>query len=310
MERLSLPTLAFISFRHLSCCTRLILRRRAPTRPSADPVWPPVSADSACAEPAPAPRFRRARRFTITLHYKPPSPHAHLTAVLRASMLAQRPGPRFLLHGDLGSFEKRGLDVQEAQLRAGLAPTDPVFGVEGPEGYSTLDSIALHTPPAAAPTRPSPAGSTRPPSPAAAPPAAAASSCTAVDLGWVRAGMLAHATKGSTAEPGGSGAVVRVATPRGCWMAFYDEIASILLGEAAVAVAGLAEAAAQRTAQQAQGETASSEPSSWGGGSAATAGGGSDVSARLSVRPEQAAEVIRLIEAAMQSSKEGHTICL
>jgi scyllo-inositol 2-dehydrogenase (NADP+) len=63
--------------------------------------------------------------FTVTLHYEPPSPHAHLTAILRASMLTQRPGPRFLLHGDLGSFEKRGLDAQEAQLRAGLAPTDP-----------------------------------------------------------------------------------------------------------------------------------------------------------------------------------------
>jgi scyllo-inositol 2-dehydrogenase (NADP+) len=39
-------------------------------------------------------------------------------------MLAKRGGPRFLLHGDLGSFEKQGLDAQEAQLRAGLLPTD------------------------------------------------------------------------------------------------------------------------------------------------------------------------------------------
>jgi scyllo-inositol 2-dehydrogenase (NADP+) len=62
--------------------------------------------------------------FTITLHYEPPSQHAHLTVILRASMLAKRGGPRFLLHGDLGSFEKQGLDAQEAQLRAGLLPTD------------------------------------------------------------------------------------------------------------------------------------------------------------------------------------------
>lgn len=74
--------------------------------------------------------------FTITLHYKnihgPPSSTTAsstatypLTAILRASMLARRPGPRFLLHGSLGSFEKHGLDVQEGQLRGGLLPTDP-----------------------------------------------------------------------------------------------------------------------------------------------------------------------------------------
>jgi hypothetical protein len=53
--------------------------------------------------------------------------------------MAQRPGQRFLLHGDLGSFEKRGLDAQEAQLRAGLAPTDP-----GGLRYSAKQRLLLY----------------------------------------------------------------------------------------------------------------------------------------------------------------------
>jgi hypothetical protein len=93
------------------------------------------------------PQSNAADAFTITLHYEPPSRHAHLTVILRASMLAKRAGPRFLLHGNLGSFEKAGLDVQEAQLRAGMAPTDPGELVLSWYLYSTRASYScrLHT---------------------------------------------------------------------------------------------------------------------------------------------------------------------
>jgi scyllo-inositol 2-dehydrogenase (NADP+) len=53
--------------------------------------------------------------------------------VLAADSLVSDPGPRFRLHGELGSFTKRGFDVQESQLRGRLSPLDPQFGVEPPE---------------------------------------------------------------------------------------------------------------------------------------------------------------------------------
>jgi scyllo-inositol 2-dehydrogenase (NADP+) len=53
-----------------------------------------------------------------------------LRIVLSASCMALDPAPRFMLHGTAGSFTKRGLDVQEAQLKASMQPDDPEFGVE------------------------------------------------------------------------------------------------------------------------------------------------------------------------------------
>ena len=57
---------------------------------------------------------------------------------LRASSLVTAPRPRFAAHGSGGSFVKHGLDPQEAQLKAGMDPRDPRFGVEDREGTLTL----------------------------------------------------------------------------------------------------------------------------------------------------------------------------
>lgn len=57
---------------------------------------------------------------------------APLTAMLRATMTAVAPGPRFVLHGTQGSFTKYGLDPQEDQIKAGLTFDAPGFG-EDPE---------------------------------------------------------------------------------------------------------------------------------------------------------------------------------
>jgi scyllo-inositol 2-dehydrogenase (NADP+) len=57
---------------------------------------------------------------------------------LRASSLVSAPRPRFAAHGSGGSFVKHGLDPQEAQLKAGMDPRDPRFGVENREGTLTL----------------------------------------------------------------------------------------------------------------------------------------------------------------------------
>ena len=63
-----------------------------------------------------------------------------LNVWLTSSLLVAAPGPAYVLHGTLGSYQKRRTDPQEAQLLAGLAPTAPTYGREQPgqEGLLTL----------------------------------------------------------------------------------------------------------------------------------------------------------------------------
>jgi predicted dehydrogenase len=55
--------------------------------------------------------------FDLILHYT-----GGLRAVLRATMLAPVPRPRFVLHGTKGAYVKHAFDVQEPKLRAGRVP--------------------------------------------------------------------------------------------------------------------------------------------------------------------------------------------
>lgn len=57
-----------------------------------------------------------------------------VTALLRSTLTAVRPGPRFVVHGTKGSFVKWGLDPQEDALRAGAKFGDAGFGEE-PESH-------------------------------------------------------------------------------------------------------------------------------------------------------------------------------
>jgi scyllo-inositol 2-dehydrogenase (NADP+) len=57
--------------------------------------------------------------FDVTLMYK------DLKVLLRASMLAPIPRPRFLLQGTKGSYVKYDLDEQERLLKSGARPLDP-----------------------------------------------------------------------------------------------------------------------------------------------------------------------------------------
>ncbi|QHL87508.1 oxidoreductase [Nibribacter ruber] len=71
-----------------------------------------------------------------------------LKVVLTAGMLVREPGPRYILHGDKGSFLKHGLDVQEEALKQGLFPKDlpATWGVE-PEnlwGHLNTEIQGLH----------------------------------------------------------------------------------------------------------------------------------------------------------------------
>ncbi|HEY0208203.1 oxidoreductase [Acerihabitans sp.] len=58
--------------------------------------------------------------------------------VLHGGMLAAAATPRFTVHGTKGSYVKFGLDPQEAQLKAGVYPPRPDWGVDSLDGTLTL----------------------------------------------------------------------------------------------------------------------------------------------------------------------------
>ncbi len=58
--------------------------------------------------------------------------YGHRRAVLHASVLVRDPGPRYLVHGDGGSFVKYGIDGQEAALRDGRRPGGEGWGEDDP----------------------------------------------------------------------------------------------------------------------------------------------------------------------------------
>ena len=71
--------------------------------------------------------------FDITLHY----PNG-LRAVLRSSILAAAPRPRFVLLGTQGSFVKQTFDPQEMNLRIGYVPADKPWGYEPEDNWGVL----------------------------------------------------------------------------------------------------------------------------------------------------------------------------
>lgn len=71
---------------------------------------------------------RAADYFDATLHYP------HHRALLHAGTLVAGNGLRFAVHGTRGSYLKHGLDVQEDQLRAGVAPGAPGWGMDARAG--------------------------------------------------------------------------------------------------------------------------------------------------------------------------------
>jgi scyllo-inositol 2-dehydrogenase (NADP+) len=76
--------------------------------------------------------------FDIVFHYP------RLRAVLRSSMLAAAPRPRFMLFGTQGTFTKQTFDPQENNLRRGYIPKDAPWGAEPEEnwGVCTLADAA------------------------------------------------------------------------------------------------------------------------------------------------------------------------
>lgn len=77
--------------------------------------------------------------FQARLHYP------GLRVVLRASMLAAAPSPRFAVHGTAGSWVKLGLDPQEDALKSGVRPAWPPQPGWGQDfGVSLITRPAAH----------------------------------------------------------------------------------------------------------------------------------------------------------------------
>ena len=64
--------------------------------------------------------------------------YTRLKVILHGSLLAASGSPRFTVHGVRGSLIKRLPDPQEAQLRAGMRPNDPRWGMD-PDCASFFD---------------------------------------------------------------------------------------------------------------------------------------------------------------------------
>jgi len=62
-------------------------------------------------------------------------------AVLHASVLVRDPGPRYLVHGDGGSFVKYGIDGQEAALREGGRPGGAGWGEDAPALFGRFTDV-------------------------------------------------------------------------------------------------------------------------------------------------------------------------
>jgi scyllo-inositol 2-dehydrogenase (NADP+) len=74
--------------------------------------------------------------FDLMLHYP-----TGMRAVLRSTMLAAAPRPRFVLHGRHGAFFKQTFDPQEINLRRGYVPENGPWGGEPEEDWGVLTTV-------------------------------------------------------------------------------------------------------------------------------------------------------------------------
>ena len=72
--------------------------------------------------------------FTLLLKYD------DVKVTLKASYLVREPGPKYYLHGTLGSFLKAGMDHQEEALNKGLYHGSDDWGKEPEEDWGTINT--------------------------------------------------------------------------------------------------------------------------------------------------------------------------
>ncbi len=61
-------------------------------------------------------------------------------AILKSSYLVREPGPRYSVHGTLGSFHKWGIDPQEQALKDGHLPNESSWGSEPKSDWGLLNA--------------------------------------------------------------------------------------------------------------------------------------------------------------------------
>jgi predicted dehydrogenase len=72
--------------------------------------------------------------YDLFLHYP------HFKCQLRSSYLVREPGPRFILHGTMGSYLKWGIDPQEENLKEGKMPDSDGWGKEVESAWGRINS--------------------------------------------------------------------------------------------------------------------------------------------------------------------------
>jgi scyllo-inositol 2-dehydrogenase (NADP+) len=76
--------------------------------------------------------------FDIRLDYD------KLRVTLKSSLLIREDTPRYIIHGNQGSFIKYGIDCQEDHLKLGISPRNETFGIEPKENWGTLNTDIGH----------------------------------------------------------------------------------------------------------------------------------------------------------------------
>lgn len=75
---------------------------------------------------------------TLDDYYEAQLFYPKLKAVVSSSPLVATAYPSFILNGTKGSFIKYGIDQQENDLKAGIMPDEPQFGIDAPQAYGHL----------------------------------------------------------------------------------------------------------------------------------------------------------------------------
>lgn len=77
-------------------------------------------------------------RGVVSDYYDIRLDYGRFAALLKCSYLVKDPGPRYTIHGELGTFYKYGIDPQEELLKAGHLPDEQGWGTEPSEEWGTM----------------------------------------------------------------------------------------------------------------------------------------------------------------------------
>ncbi len=74
----------------------------------------------------------------VTDYYDIRLEYETFSALLKCSYLVKNEGPRYTIHGEMGTFYKSGLDPQEEMLKNGAMPVGDNWGTEPAEEWGTI----------------------------------------------------------------------------------------------------------------------------------------------------------------------------